>query len=139
VQVPFSKPAERYVSILGGHADGLYEQAGDVGSFLASKQMRPILIFGEQRSPNFKDVPSSYELGFKVGLPLFRAIVVRAGTPPERLKVLSDTLVKISQSAEYRKFLQDQFAEPDSFIDVSKATQFVKEQFDDMKRAIGTN
>ena len=46
VQVPFARPAERYVSILGGHADALYEQAGDVRSFLDGKQMRPILIFG---------------------------------------------------------------------------------------------
>src|SRR5436853_327885 len=50
VQVPFSKPSERYVSILGGHADALYEQAGDVGSFLHGKQMRPILMFGDTRS-----------------------------------------------------------------------------------------
>ena len=28
VEVPFSKPNERYVSILGGHADALYEQLG---------------------------------------------------------------------------------------------------------------
>ena len=37
VQVPFSKPSERYVSILGGHADALYEQAGDV-ALLHSRQ-----------------------------------------------------------------------------------------------------
>ena len=47
-QVPFSKPSERYVSILGGHADALYEQAGDVGSFLNGKQMRPLLVFGAE-------------------------------------------------------------------------------------------
>ena len=40
IQVPFSKPSERYVSILGGHADALYEQAGDVAQFLNGKQMR---------------------------------------------------------------------------------------------------
>ena len=84
IQVPFSKPSERYVSILGGHADALYEQAGDVGSFLHGKQMRPILMFGEKRSDSFKDVPTSYEFGFQVALPQFRAIVVRAGTPPDR-------------------------------------------------------
>ena len=49
MQVPFSKPSERYVSILGGHADALYEQAGDVAQFLNGKQMRPILLFGEKR------------------------------------------------------------------------------------------
>ena len=50
IQVPFSKPSERYVSILGGHADALYEQAGDVAQFLNGKQMRPLILFGKERS-----------------------------------------------------------------------------------------
>jgi tripartite-type tricarboxylate transporter receptor subunit TctC len=139
VQVPFSKPSERYVSILGGHADALYEQAGDVASFLHGKQMRPILMFGDQRSASFKDVATSYEAGFKVALPQFRAIVVRAGTPPDRLKVLSDALSKIAQAPEYKKFLEEQFAAADSFVDAARATQFVNEQLDDMKKVSGTH
>src|ERR1044072_6942 len=35
VQVPFSKPSERYVSILGDHAAARHRQAGDVGQGLA--------------------------------------------------------------------------------------------------------
>jgi tripartite-type tricarboxylate transporter receptor subunit TctC len=134
VQVPFSKPSERYVSILGGHADALYEQAGDVAQFLSSKQMRPILLFGEKRLDAFKDVPSSYELGYKVALPQFRAIVVRSGTPPEVVKKLSDALAKVAESPEYKKFLADQFGEPTSFEPSTKAGAFVKEQLEDMKK-----
>ena len=58
IQVPFSKPSERYVSILGGHADALYEQAGDVAQFLNGKQMRPLILFGKERHPAFKDIPA---------------------------------------------------------------------------------
>ena len=139
VQVPFSKPSERYVSILGGHADALYEQAGDVAQFLNSKQMRPILLFGEKRLPAFKDVPASYELGYKVALPQFRSIVVRAGTPPDVVKKLSDALAKVYESPEYKKFLEEQFADPNSFEDASKAPAFVNEQLNDMKKTIATN
>jgi tripartite-type tricarboxylate transporter receptor subunit TctC len=139
VQVPFSKPSERYVSILGGHADALYEQAGDVAQFLHNKQMRPLMIFGRERLQAFKDVPASYELGFPVALPQFRAIVVRAGTPPGRVGKLSETLARIAASPEYRKFLKDQFAFDNSFIDAAKATQFVNEQLDDMKKATAAN
>jgi tripartite-type tricarboxylate transporter receptor subunit TctC len=139
VQVPFSKPSERYVSILGGHADALYEQAGDVAQFLKGNQMRPILLFGEKRLAAFKDVPSSYELGYKVALPQFRSIVVRAGTPPEIVKKLSDSLAKVFTSPEYKKFLEDQYADPNSFEDASKAPAFVKEQLDDMKKTMATN
>jgi tripartite-type tricarboxylate transporter receptor subunit TctC len=139
VQVPFSKPSERYISILGGHADALYEQAGDVGQFLHSNQMRPILLFGEKRLAAFKDIPASYELGFKIALPQFRAIVVRSGTPPEVVKKLSDSLAKVTASPEYKKFLEDQYADPNSFEDASKAPAFVKEQLDDMKKTMTPN
>jgi putative tricarboxylic transport membrane protein len=139
VQVPFSKPSERYVSILGGHADALYEQAGDVASFLNNGQMRPLLIFGKERLPAFKDTPSSYELGIPVALPQFRAIVVRSGTPPEIVHKLSETLAKIAQTDEYKKFLVDQFGDANSFKDTSKAPAFVREQLDDMKKAMAAN
>jgi tripartite-type tricarboxylate transporter receptor subunit TctC len=139
VQVPFSRPSERYVSIIGGHADILYEQAGDVGQFLESGQMRPILTFGERRSSSFKDVPSSFEMGFKVALPQFRSIVVRADTPPERVKALSEVLAKVAATAEFKKFLETQFADPDSFIAGSEAGAFVKAQLEDMKKAMASH
>ena len=138
-QVPFSKPSERYVSILGDHADALYEQSGDVRRFLQSKQMRPILLFGEKRLDRFKDVPSSYELGYKIALPQFRSIVVRAGTPPEIVKKLSDTLTKVAATPEFKKFLDEQLADPNSFEDASKAPAFVAQQLEDMKKTMATN
>lgn len=139
VQVPFAKPSERYVSILGGHADALYEQAGDVGQFLKNKQMRPILLFGNERLDAFKDVPASKELGYDIALPQFRAIVVKAGTPPDIVKKLSDTLAQVAESPEYKKFLDDQFAAPDSFEDASEAPAFVAAQLEDMKKAKPSN
>jgi tripartite-type tricarboxylate transporter receptor subunit TctC len=138
-QVPFSKPSERYVSILGDHADALYEQAGDVAQFLNGKQMRPILLFGEKRLDRFKDIPASYELGYKVALPQFRAIVVRAGTPPDVVKKLSDALAKVYASDEYKKFMDVQFCDPNSFEDASKAPAFINQQLDDMKKTMATN
>lgn len=137
VQVPFSKPSERYVSILGGHADALYEQAGDVGQFLKSNQMRPLMIFGEKRHPAFPDTPSSYELGYQVALPQFRSIVVRAGTPPERVEALSAALANAAATDEFKGFLQDQFADPNSFLDASKAGEFIKQQLEEMKKLAG--
>jgi tripartite-type tricarboxylate transporter receptor subunit TctC len=134
VQVPFSKPNERYVSILGGHADALYEQAGDVGQFLDSGQMRAALIFGKDRHAQFPDVPSSYERGYEVALPQFRSIAVRAGTPPAVIAKLSAALAKVAASSEYKDFLVKQIAFPTSFIEAAQASAFVSEQLTDMKK-----
>jgi tripartite-type tricarboxylate transporter receptor subunit TctC len=138
-QVPFAKPSERYVSILGGHADALYEQAGDVAQFLNSKQMRPILLFGEKRLDRFKDIPASYELGYKIALPQFRSIVLRAGTPPDIVQKLSDALAKVYGSPEYKKFMEVQFCDPNSFEDSAHSSAFINQQLEDMKKTMVTN
>jgi len=138
-QVPFAKPSERYVSILGDHADALYEQAGDVAQFLNGKQMRPILLFGEKRLERFKDIPASYELGYKIALPQFRSIVVRAGTPPDIVQKLSDALAKVYASDEYKKFMEVQFCDPNSFEDAAHAPAFINQQLDDMKKTMAAN
>ena len=136
VEVPYAKPSERYVSVIGGHVDALYEQAGDVGQFLTNKQIRPVIIFAKERLPAFKDVPCSTELGYNVTLPQFRSYVVKAGTPPERVKVLSDAMAKVAASDEYKKFLEEQFASADSFIPADKAKPFLQTQLADMKAAM---
>jgi tripartite-type tricarboxylate transporter receptor subunit TctC len=136
VQVPFSKPSERYVSILGGHADALYEQGGDVAQFLKSGEMRPILMFGDKRLAEFPDIPASAEVGFSVSLPQFRAIVVRAGTPPEAVKTMSAALAKIAATDEFKAFLKESLADPNSFMPADKSADFLKTQLDDMKKAM---
>jgi hypothetical protein len=48
-------------------------------------------------------------------------------------------LAQAAAMPEYKKFLHDQFAVENSFIDASKATQFINEQLDDMKKAVATH
>jgi tripartite-type tricarboxylate transporter receptor subunit TctC len=135
VEVPFSKPNERYVSILGGHADALYEQAGDVAQFIKSGEMRPILMFGDKRMAEFSDVPASGELGYKVSLPQFRSIVVRSGTPEASVKFLSEALTKIASTDEYKAFLKDSYADANSFLPAENCKDFLAQQLEDMKKA----
>jgi len=136
VEVPYAKPSERYVSVIGGHVDALYEQAGDVRQFIINKQIRPIIIFGKQRLAAFPDVPCSYELGYKVALPQFRSFVVKAGTPVDRVKTLSDAMAKVAADPEYKKFLTEQFADAHSFIPASGADAYFKGQLADMKASM---
>jgi tripartite-type tricarboxylate transporter receptor subunit TctC len=136
VEVPYAKPSERYVSVIGGHVDALYEQAGDVRQFILNKQIRPIIIFGKERLPAFKDVPCSYELGYKIALPQFRSYVVKAGTPPDRVKILSDAMGKVAANPEFQKFLEENFSAKDSFIPTDKAKAYLEAQVDDMKATI---
>jgi tripartite-type tricarboxylate transporter receptor subunit TctC len=135
VEVPYAKPSERYVSVIGGHVDALYEQAGDVRQFITNGQIRPILVFGKERLPAFADVPCSYELGYRIALPQFRSFVVKGGTPPARVKALSDAMAKVAAHPEFKEFLENQYAAKDSYIPADKAEAYFRTQLADMKSA----
>jgi tripartite-type tricarboxylate transporter receptor subunit TctC len=134
VSVPFAKPGERYTAVLGGHADLLYEQLGDVRSFIDSKQIQPVIIFAEKRFSVFPEVPASKELGYDITLPQRRAVIVKAGTDAGRIKVLSDALAKVAASAEYKDYLKQQYATDDSYFPMLDAAKIMQEDLDQMKR-----
>lgn len=132
--VPFPKPAERYTSVLGGHADLVYEQLGDVKSFLDGKQMRPVVIFADKRFLAFKDVPTGKELGHDIIINQFRAVLMKAGTDPARVKAVSDALAKVAGTDDYKSWLKDQFADADSFVPAAAAAAFMKGELDAMRK-----
>lgn len=134
VSVPFAKPAERYTAILGGHADILYEQLGDVKSFLESKKMRPVVIFADERFPAFKDVPASKELGYDIVINQFRAVMMKAGTDPRRVKVISEALAKAAATQDYKNYLADQYADAASFVPAERARAFLEKELQSMRK-----
>jgi tripartite-type tricarboxylate transporter receptor subunit TctC len=134
VSVPFAKPAERYTAIIGGHADILYEQIGDVKSFLQSEKMRPVIVFADSRFAAFKDVPSSKELGHDIAINQFRAVMMKKGTDPARVKVISDALAKAAATDDYKAYLVDQYADPTSFVPAAGAQAFLKNELDKMRK-----
>jgi tripartite-type tricarboxylate transporter receptor subunit TctC len=114
--VPNPNPGERYASVLGGHNEVLYEQAGDIKQYLDAKQLKPVLVFAEQRLQAFPDVPCSKELGFEVYLPQFRCIVAKKGISPAQVQTLTMAFEKAMQTPEWKKFNEEQYANPDSYM-----------------------
>ncbi|HEX2115282.1 MAG TPA: tripartite tricarboxylate transporter substrate binding protein [Alphaproteobacteria bacterium] len=133
VSVPFPRPGERYSAILGGHADILYEQLGDVRSFLDGKQMRPVLIFATERFKAFPDIPVSKELGHDIILPQFRMVTVKTGTDPNQAKKLASALEVVAKDPEYVAYLEEQYADSNSYIGGSAARKFLEDELAAMK------
>jgi tripartite-type tricarboxylate transporter receptor subunit TctC len=113
--VPYPKPGERYAATLGGHAEVLYEQAGDVLQYLKAGQLRPLVIFAEKRHPAFPEVPASKELGIEVSLPQFRGIVARKGTPADRVQKLADAFRRAMETPQWKKFAEEWYFRSDSY------------------------
>jgi len=135
--VPRLSPKERYQALVDGEADALYDQLGDVSSFVEAKQLRPILMFGRaQPGTASSGVPTSGELGLGNGLEQFRAIVVKAGTNPQTVAALAAAFERIATSPGYKGFLEKQFAASDSFVAVKEARVFMDRDFAKMKQVV---
>jgi tripartite-type tricarboxylate transporter receptor subunit TctC len=116
VTVPYPKPGERFAATLGGHAEVLYEQAGDVQQYLKAGQLRPLVIFAAERHPAFPDVPASKELGLEIYLPQFRGVVARKGTPADRVGKLADAFRQAMDTPQWKKFAEEWYMRPDSYL-----------------------
>ncbi len=124
--IPFPEPGLRYSSVVGGQSDILYEQAGDVRSFIDGKQIMPVLFFSKSPVSGFESVPYSGKLGYDVQLMQFRVIVVRAGTDPAIVKRLADAFAKIAAEPAYVAYLKQQYALPDSFLPQAESVRYLQ-------------
>lgn len=137
--VPYTKPGERYSAVMGGHVDLLYEQAGDVRSFLDAGQLRPLIFFAPKRlPPPFSDVPVSTEFGYEILLPQVRAVLAKAGTDPQRLHELGASVERFTKSSEYIKFIEQQMALPDSFMPAKLAQTFLQSELEASRKLLAT-
>ena len=134
--VPYPKPGERYAAALGGHAEVLYEQAGDVLQYLKAGQLKPIVIFAEKRHASFPDVPTSKELGVEITLPQFRGIVAKKGTPPDRVKALGDAFRKAMEQPKWSEFAAEWYFWPDSYMGPEQFGKWVAGEIDTLDRLV---
>lgn len=128
--VPYAKPGERYAALLGGHTDLLYEQAGDLKSFIQGKQLRPILFLAKERAAPFEKVQTSKDVGLDLVVDQFRTVTIKAGTPPDRVKLLADKIAKATASAEYKKYLVEQWADPKSVLIGDAAVSYITREIE---------
>jgi tripartite-type tricarboxylate transporter receptor subunit TctC len=137
--VPFAKPAERYASPIGKHTDAIYEEPGDVAPFVQAGQLRPLVVFDDERHPAFKDTPTSKELGFEISdLPNFRTLAVSAKTPPDKVKTLSDAVNVALASAEWKKFCAETYTCASRSFTPAEAQTYVKAFQDKVKGYLAT-
>jgi tripartite-type tricarboxylate transporter receptor subunit TctC len=132
--VPYARPGDRYAALVGGHVDLLYEQAGDVKSFIESKQMRPILLLANTRVAPFEKIETSKDVGINLISDQFRTLTIKAGTPADRVKLLADKIAKVTATDEYKKFLADQWADAQSVLVGDKAVAYIKGEIETLEK-----
>ncbi len=75
-------------------------------SLVEGGKLRPLVVFGEQRSPVFPDVKTLKESGINSSFTSWRAVFAPAGTPEPIMRKLSDAVKSATGTEEFKNFMQ---------------------------------
>src|SRR5690606_20409434 len=86
--------------------------------------MRVIATVAEKRLPGYPNVPTIKEAGYDVPIvPQVRGIVMPPGVAPDVVAYYEDLFLRLTKTAEWKKYLDDQQFE-DGYMKSAELTKF---------------
>ncbi len=114
--VPFDGGGEIIVALLGDVIDmGVLNPSEFMGQYEAGK-VKPAVFLVADRLEGFPDTPTAKELGYDVEMATWRGVGVKAGTPPEVVKILRDAFQESMSHKIYQNYLADNSMGPESVL-----------------------
>ena len=112
VHVPYTGTAQAMTAVVKGDVNVGFIDLITAAPQIEAKTLRAIAVSGTTRSKMFPDLPTVAE----AGLPGFdvvgwNGIVVKAGTPPERIALLNKHIIRALESPDVTKRISEQGAE----------------------------
>jgi tripartite-type tricarboxylate transporter receptor subunit TctC len=118
-------------AVLGGHVEMTAGGPAAITSHVNAGKLRPIVSWGAERHPAYRDIPTFKELGYKdVEYYIWAGMFAPRGTPESVIKVLRDAVRKAVEDAEFKKTM----ANVNSPVQYLDAPEFQKYWLADAKR-----
>jgi putative tricarboxylic transport membrane protein len=106
--ISFPGGGERIAALLGGHVNMMVIEPSEAGEHIRAGSMRLLAQVSEKRLAAFPDVPTLKEAGFDVpSVPQVRGVVAPPGIPAENVAYWEGVFRKLTQTASWRKYLED--------------------------------
>ena len=106
--ISFPGGGERIAALLGGHVNMMVIEPAEAGEHIRAGNMRVLAQVSDQRLAGFPNVPTLKEAGFDVpAVPQVRGVVAPPGIPAQNVAYWEDIFRRLTKSASWRKFLED--------------------------------
>jgi tripartite-type tricarboxylate transporter receptor subunit TctC len=113
VHIPYRGIAPAFTDLMGGQTQAMFPGLAAAMPHIRSGRARPLAVTGLQRHPQYKDLPTLDESGFKgFDAQQWYGVVGPAGMPAPIVKQLNDTLATVLKSPELREKLSVEAIEP---------------------------
>jgi putative tricarboxylic transport membrane protein len=135
VFISFPGGGERIAALLGGHVNMMVIEPAEAGEHIRAGNMRVLAQVNDSRLPAFPNVPTIKEAGINVTpVPQVRGVVAPPGIPPANVAYWEGVFRKLTQTASWKKFLEDNQFE-DGYQNATELTKFY-DQFSQEMRGI---
>ncbi len=113
VHIPYRGIAPAFTDLIGGQTQAMFPGLAAAVPHIRSGRVRPLAVTGLQRHPQFKDIPTLDESGFKgFDAQQWYGVVGPAGMPAAIVKQLNDTLAAVLRAPDLREKLSVEAVEP---------------------------
>jgi tripartite-type tricarboxylate transporter receptor subunit TctC len=137
VHIPYRGIAPAFTDLIGGQTQAMFPGLAAAVPHIRSGRVRPLAVTGLVRHPNFKDIPTLDESGFKgFDAQQWYGVVGPAGMPAAVVKQLNDTLTTVLTAPDLRDRLSIEAVEPNPMspekfgefmrADIARWTQLAK-------------
>jgi putative tricarboxylic transport membrane protein len=106
--ISFPGGGERISALLGGHVNMMVIEPSEAGEHIRAGNMRVLAQVSEKRLAAFPEAPTLKEAGFDVpSVPQVRGVVAPPAIPADNVAYWEDLFRKLTRTASWRKFLED--------------------------------
>lgn len=113
VHIPYRGIAPAFTDLIGGQTQAMFPGLAAAVPHIRSGKVRPLAVTGLKRHPQFKDLPTLDESGFKgFDAQQWYGVVGPAGMPAQIVKQLNDTLGAVLRAPDLRERLAVEAVEP---------------------------
>lgn len=113
VHIPYRGIAPAFTDLIGGQTQAMFPGLAAAVPHIRSGRVRPLAVTGLQRHPQFKDLPTLDESGFKgFDAQQWYGVVGPAGIPAPIVRQLNETLATVLRAPDLREKLSVEAIEP---------------------------
>jgi tripartite-type tricarboxylate transporter receptor subunit TctC len=113
VHIPYRGIAPAFTDLIGGQTQAMFPGLAAAVPHIRSGRVRPLAVTGLSRHPQFKDLPTLDESGFKgFDAQQWYGVVGPAGMPAPIVKLLNETLGAVLRAPDLREKLSVEALEP---------------------------
>ena len=113
VHIPYRGIAPAFTDLMGGQTQAMFPGLAAAVPHIRSGRVRPLAVTGLVRHPQFKDLPTLDESGFKgFDAQQWYGVVGPAGLPPAIVRQLNESLAGVLRAPDLRDKLAVEAIEP---------------------------